>query len=360
MKRILLSILVVGNLLLSACGAPATAPQVEAPVTPPPTEQHAPSTYTLSVSVSPSGAGSVSPPDGQYDEGTQVTLTATAASGYVFDHWSGDVTGASSSVTITMDRDKSVTAHFTAQYALNTSVSPSGSGTVSPASDTYDEGIVVTLTAKPASGYRFDHWSGAATGTSSPVTIIMDSDKSVVAHFKAQYTLSTSVNPSGGGTIDPASGTYDAGTEVTITATPAKGYVFDHWGGNASGGINPITITMSSNKELIAYFAVTSWTISAEEAQRAVQDALDVISNMIGSPGDVGWPKLPNGADVPKNGQAGTPKLVERKGVPAYEVPVLTSSGRRVGEIYVKQIQSTKNQIEFIDFGRLKTEHGRY
>jgi len=42
MKRLLLSILVAGILLLVACGAPTTAPSSEAPLTPPPTEQPAP------------------------------------------------------------------------------------------------------------------------------------------------------------------------------------------------------------------------------------------------------------------------------------------------------------------------------
>jgi len=42
MKRLLLSILVVGILLLVACGAPTTAPSSEAPLTPSPTEQPAP------------------------------------------------------------------------------------------------------------------------------------------------------------------------------------------------------------------------------------------------------------------------------------------------------------------------------
>lgn len=42
MKRILLPIVVIGILLLSACGAPATAPPAEAPSAPPPTEQPAP------------------------------------------------------------------------------------------------------------------------------------------------------------------------------------------------------------------------------------------------------------------------------------------------------------------------------
>ena len=42
MKRLLLSILVAGILLLVACGVPTTAPPSEAPLTPPPTEQPAP------------------------------------------------------------------------------------------------------------------------------------------------------------------------------------------------------------------------------------------------------------------------------------------------------------------------------
>jgi len=90
-KRILLSILIIGIFLLSACGAP---------------------TYTLSTSVSPSGTGSVSPPSGQYEEGSQATLTATPASGYTFDYWSGDASGSSATITITMDSNKSITAHF--------------------------------------------------------------------------------------------------------------------------------------------------------------------------------------------------------------------------------------------------------
>jgi len=126
MKRVLLPILVIGILLLSACAAPS-APPAEAPPTPPPTEEPAPPAealptpppieqqmYTLVTSVKPSGAGSVSPSGGQYEPGIQVTLTATPASGYVFDHWSGDASGTSLTTTVTMDSDKSVGAHFTA------------------------------------------------------------------------------------------------------------------------------------------------------------------------------------------------------------------------------------------------------
>jgi uncharacterized repeat protein (TIGR02543 family) len=69
-------------------------------------------TYTLSVSVGPSGAGFVYPSGGEYKSGAQVTLTASPASGYIFDYWSGSASGTTSTITITMDSDASLTAHF--------------------------------------------------------------------------------------------------------------------------------------------------------------------------------------------------------------------------------------------------------
>lgn len=90
-------------MLSSACAAPATTPE------PPDTQM-----YTLSVSVSPSGVGSVSPPGGYYESGFQVTLTATPASGYIFDYWDGAASGSSHTVDIIMNSNKSTTAHFKA------------------------------------------------------------------------------------------------------------------------------------------------------------------------------------------------------------------------------------------------------
>jgi len=69
-------------------------------------------TYTLTTIVNPSGAGSVSPSGGKYESGDQVTLTAIPASGYIFDHWSGSTSDTTSTITITMDWDKRLTANF--------------------------------------------------------------------------------------------------------------------------------------------------------------------------------------------------------------------------------------------------------
>jgi hypothetical protein len=70
--------------------------------------------YTLSVIVSPSGAGSVSPAGGEYESGVQVTLTASPASGYTFDCWDYTTSGFTftNPVIITMNSNKTITAHF--------------------------------------------------------------------------------------------------------------------------------------------------------------------------------------------------------------------------------------------------------
>jgi uncharacterized repeat protein (TIGR02543 family) len=97
-------------LLLSLLGLAACEPTTQEPTTQEPTTQ----TYTLTTDVSPPGAGSVSPSGGSYDAGLTVSLSATAASGYTFDHWSGSAAGTNPTTTITMDSDKDVTAHFEA------------------------------------------------------------------------------------------------------------------------------------------------------------------------------------------------------------------------------------------------------
>jgi len=74
-------------------------------------------TYDLTMLVSPEGGGSTTPSVGgsphTYNEGTVVDISAIAADGYDFVNWTGDVADSnSSSTTVTMDADKTVTANF--------------------------------------------------------------------------------------------------------------------------------------------------------------------------------------------------------------------------------------------------------
>lgn len=78
------------------------------------------------------------------------------------------------------------------EHALAVTLAGDGSGTVTsnPAgidcgadcTESYQEGITVTLTATPAPGSTFTGWSGACTGTAG-CTVTMDSDRSVTATF---------------------------------------------------------------------------------------------------------------------------------------------------------------------------------
>ena len=231
--------------------------------------------YNLNAEVNQTVGGSLSvspaPNCGtRYKSGTVVQLTANAASGYSFTNWTGGASGSANPVSVTMDGNKTVTANFTADpvcYTLTTSANPSGGGSIgaNPAPNCgskYIAGTVVQLTANAASGYSFTNWTGGASGSANPVSVTMDGNKTVTANFTADpvcYTLTTSANPSGGGSVSanpaPNCGSrYTAGTVVQLTANAAPGYTFANWTGGASGSANPVSVTMDGNKTVTANF----------------------------------------------------------------------------------------------------------
>jgi len=71
--------------------------------------------YTLDLMLTPSNGGSVSksPSASYYSSGTNVTVAATAASGWKFSSWDGDATGSENPLTVTMNKNKVITAKFT-------------------------------------------------------------------------------------------------------------------------------------------------------------------------------------------------------------------------------------------------------
>ena len=68
------------------------------------------------------------------------------------------------------------------------------------------------------------------------------------------YTLTTSANPSEGGTVSPVTKQYEEGETATINATPAAEYVFDKWSGDTTGTDNPKNINMDSDKNITGVF----------------------------------------------------------------------------------------------------------
>jgi hypothetical protein len=239
--------------------------------------------FTLTVSKSGSGAvtgsgincGSTC--SSEYDDGTSLTLTATAATSSPrsrFTGWSGACTG-TGSCTVTMDQARSVTATFVRTFLLT--VTKSGAGTVtgsgidcgSDCSERLDDGTNVTLTADAATGSRFTGWSGACTGTGT-CTVTMDAEKSVTATFVPVFTLTVTKSGSGAGTVagsgidcgSTCSAEHDEGTVVTLTAAAATGSRFTGWS-DACSGTGTCTVTMDAEKSVTATFVpVFTLTVS--------------------------------------------------------------------------------------------------
>ncbi|NIM60047.1 MAG: hypothetical protein GTO16_14085, partial [Candidatus Aminicenantes bacterium] len=68
--------------------------------------------YYLTLNTQGQGSVEAFPHGGPYDVITDVLLTASPSTGWMFDHWEGDLSGSVNPETITMDRDRTVTAVF--------------------------------------------------------------------------------------------------------------------------------------------------------------------------------------------------------------------------------------------------------
>ena len=130
---------------------------------------------------------------------------------------------------------------------ITVSANPAEGGTVS-GGGTYAYDKPVTVTATPNAGYVFEGWYGTykknngetvteqmSTNANLSYTFNPTRDIQMTAQFKkntyivvlyATELMRQITNK--GGTVT-GSGTYEQGKQVTITATPAEGYVFDGW-----------------------------------------------------------------------------------------------------------------------------------
>ena len=235
------------------------------------------SRFILTVSVTPNTGGTVSPGSGVYDKGEQVTLTAIATENYRFSGWSGNsLSGVGNSITITMNSNKAVVASFVKiTYELQINQNIADGGEIEPKSGSYEAGTHVSIRAIPASGYRFDGWTGSISGTSNSLNVLMDSTKNLTANFIKSWNLSANCNPEGAGSVSPGSGTYDDGTKLELTAVANFPYAFDHWGENNGDKANPTDITLNSDTSIIAYFAKLS--SDTQQIKTGVYDGSEIL-----------------------------------------------------------------------------------
>ncbi len=141
-------------------------------------------------------------------------------------------------------------------YALNLKNKGSGEGNVSSSSEVLQHpyGSMVTLQATASKGSKFKQWVGDVGGSTAQVTIKMDGSKTVTAEFVQVFQLTVSTQ--GKGLVDRSvnADEYEAGSTVTLTATPEEGYEFVQWH-EAAFGTNPVcTVVMDSSCTVQAEF----------------------------------------------------------------------------------------------------------
>ncbi len=199
-------------------------------------------TLTLTVNDDDMGSASVVGANNQYEAGDEVTVTAVAKPGYMFQCWKEgeDTVSTANPYQFTITGNRTLMAVFVAEpeaqkVTLTLNVNDAARGTVTGAGE-YVEGSEVTLTAIPNEGYVFEAWKkGEETvSTSAVYKFTLNEDLTLTAVFavkqaeETEVTITLDVNDAAMGKVTGA-GKYTKNTQVTVTATANEGYVFKGW-----------------------------------------------------------------------------------------------------------------------------------
>jgi hypothetical protein len=163
-----------------------------------------------------------------------------------------------------------------------------GSGTIAenPTNSSYPSGVTVTLTAAPSTGWYFANWSGNASGTNNPLNVTMNSNLVITGAFLAYptYTLSLVTNGQGTIVLNPPGGSYYSNTTVTVTATPASGWLFTGWSGASTSTNDPLNFALKANSSLTGNFVqLPAFDLEPVNVTNAIGSTVTLSSHSVGT-----------------------------------------------------------------------------
>ena len=237
----------------------------------------------------------------------------------------------------------------------NGSLTASSNGkTVENGADDVLGGTKITFTATPDEHYEVDHWTvGEQTqngGNTLDVTVASNTTVSVTYKLK-QYSVDLTQGANGTARA-PQTGSVNANTDVTFTATPETGYHLKHWlvnGETRKTETNSLNLTITGNTQVQPVFEIDALTVNyglaSDSKQARIQATVNGVALTSGSTvpygSNVTFTVTPSGTDMVDswsvNGQVDSEnKMTETKDAETiYTVTNVTSSK----DIQVKVIE---------------------
>jgi hypothetical protein len=146
----------------------------------------------------------------------------------MFASWSGDASGSSNPLSITMENSKTIVVEFTPiDYFLTVDVVGQGIVNTKPEQPVYHYEDLVTLSAIPKSGWLFKQWAGYLSGNLPVQEIIIDENKAVTATFEEEPPVNYIIVATSytGGEITPTgTNIVYQGIDITFNIMPDFGY----------------------------------------------------------------------------------------------------------------------------------------
>ncbi|AHF94079.1 hypothetical protein OPIT5_04695 [Opitutaceae bacterium TAV5] len=256
-----------------------------------------------------------------YGEHANITATVPAAGGeYRFAGWNPPASqGTNNPIVVEMLGAQAATAHYKTRCLVTFSVETVGGGTGGAPSVTGHTAMVgsswacyhgdsITLTANPASGYRFLRWEIDTDGNPATIEITdirpaftgtITADWQVKAVYAKEYTLTFATNPAGGagGTVNkPATYVAYHGEKITdVIASPRIDYdwYFTKWSvspdamdlaepspsGTDNTDTNPLSFVVNDSHVITANFSR-----AGQERTLTLNIRLDGVDNPAGCP----------------------------------------------------------------------------
>lgn len=145
--------------------------------------------YTLTINIVGSGSIIKNPDQATYYYGASIELTAAADPGWMFSHWSGDLTSSTNPDSITMTSNKTVTANFTEDQIWAPPLQDAVAGGVATVAMTSTLAVMSSSLANPAASAGGSLWSRIASALPDSLQNLLQSYGEEILASKTQKEI---------------------------------------------------------------------------------------------------------------------------------------------------------------------------